>query len=321
MKTNFAMLVGLPGSGKSTLAQELFGGHSGNSAVIISSDAIREEKYGDANCQEDPGAIFSEMERRTFSALDADIDVIYDATNLNAKKRKALVTKIRQRYKDTVECTCIVVLCPIETCKSRQLNRERKVPDYVIDRMVRSFEVPYYNEGWDKIALKRNNWVCGLDEIVNDLCSVSHDNPHHSLSIGYHCLEANAKIRGLMNESSRGFSDEEKFILASAARYHDIGKGVAKVFHDSKGNPTRIAHYYGHNNIGAYLVLLGWRFDSMPDEVVLEIAALIQWHMMPYLFPKGEEKSGLKFWCEKRGFAKDFFEKEWMLHEADLGAH
>jgi hypothetical protein len=68
------------------------------------------------------------------------------------------------------------------------------------------------------------------------------------------------------------------------ARVHDIGKGRTKTFTDRDGNPSDVAHYYGHQNYGAYYSLI---FDctdwDIPEHTVIDNACLIQWHMEHYL--------------------------------------
>lgn len=46
----FYMLIGLPGSGKSEIARQLADGNT----IVLSSDAIRKEFYGDETIQDDP---------------------------------------------------------------------------------------------------------------------------------------------------------------------------------------------------------------------------------------------------------------------------
>lgn len=88
----FMMLIGLPGSGKSTWAEKYLT-NSGNT-VIISSDKIRKELFGDENSQEDNTRVFHEMEIRTLDYLNKGVYVIYDATNVVRKRRKALLDKL-----------------------------------------------------------------------------------------------------------------------------------------------------------------------------------------------------------------------------------
>ena len=87
----FIMLVGLPGSGKSTYANtfrsQLLSEINDERVVIISSDAIRKELYGDESIQTDPARVFSLMEERTLDELDKGSVVLYDATNINRKNR------------------------------------------------------------------------------------------------------------------------------------------------------------------------------------------------------------------------------------------
>ena len=54
-QVKFYMLVGVAGSGKSTLAAKIFQLiDSSNKTVLLSSDVIREELYGDASVQDNP---------------------------------------------------------------------------------------------------------------------------------------------------------------------------------------------------------------------------------------------------------------------------
>ena len=81
------VLVGLPGSGKSTLEQKLKIKYK---AEIISSDALRKELCGTELDQNHNSEVFAEMQKRTIDLLKSNKSVIYDATNINSKKRKVI---------------------------------------------------------------------------------------------------------------------------------------------------------------------------------------------------------------------------------------
>lgn len=69
-----------------------------------------------------------------------------------------------------------------------------------------------------------------------------------------------------------------------AALLHDIGKKFTKEYKDSNGNPTDVAHYYQHHLVSAYDAIKYLNNFSTND--MLEILALIQWHMFPYFWEK-----------------------------------
>ena len=49
------LMIGCPGSGKSTIAKKMA---QNTGAVIVSTDAIRGELFGDENCQMNPRLVF-----------------------------------------------------------------------------------------------------------------------------------------------------------------------------------------------------------------------------------------------------------------------
>lgn len=148
----FIMLVGIAGSGKSTYAeyiQEYICNRS-ERATIFSSDVLREEYYGDASIQGDNSAIFKELNARTLRQLEQGYTVIYDATNLQAKRRIALLKEVRA-INPNIDCICILFQVSPHTCIERQSTRTRVVPEDVIKRQYHQLEMPSYGEGWDKI--------------------------------------------------------------------------------------------------------------------------------------------------------------------------
>lgn len=315
----FTMLIGLPGSGKSYYANEYIKTRSGT--VVISSDDIRQELWGDANDQQNPSQVFDEMFNRTVAAMEKGTNVIYDATNLVAKTRKTTLTRLRQALDQDFIAVADVIVCSLSECKRRQGERDRKVPDEVIDRMVRQFQTPWYNEGWDTI----NVISCGKQQNIDRehwrMLGESHDNHHHSRSLEMHC----AAVEGEMKERLRGstiFSGYGQKMI-EAAYQHDIGKHKTKAFKDSRGNPTDEAHYYNHDNVGAYLWLSGDKQNEWSKEDFLFIAVLIQWHMQPYFLrdKNGDYRANFKEWCDKKGFDLMFYESICLLHEADEAAH
>lgn len=156
----FIMLCGIPGSGKSTYCNKY---KNNKDYVIISSDSIREE-LGDINDQSKNTEVFQIVHDRTKDALKNGYNVIQDCTSLNRKKRIAF---LRQIQDIPCEKICVLFATPIEICKANNANRERKVPEEVIDRMIKNFEVPAYCEGWNDIQIVWWDWQ--KDGLVFDI--------------------------------------------------------------------------------------------------------------------------------------------------------
>lgn len=153
--TKFTMMVGISGSGKSTMAKDLL---SQNYDVIVSSDDIREEVWGNASIQNRPDIIFNIAHERIIEALKDGKNVIFDATNLKSKDRKNLLDKISNI--SGVENTCIIVYPYLEWCIKNQDKRDRKVPEEVIRKQFKNFQLPTSDEGWDFIFI--------TDHVVNE---------------------------------------------------------------------------------------------------------------------------------------------------------
>lgn len=77
------VLCGPSGSGKSTWAAANFAPD-----VIVSSDAIRQEMFGDFRCQSDPGKVFATFFARAQERLSRGLPVVLDAMHLRARERK-----------------------------------------------------------------------------------------------------------------------------------------------------------------------------------------------------------------------------------------
>ena len=271
------MMVGIAGSGKSTVAMRYA---LTRSAIIYSSDAIRGEIYGDENCQKNPGRVFDILHQRVTKALSDGFNVVYDATNLNCKRRMNFLKTIAH-----IDCkkTCVVVVTTPEDIEERMKLRERKVPMEVVHKQMCQFQCPNYYEGWDKIMVSYNSKPEDCRESYKKLgreCDIPHDNHHHSLSIFDHMSKA-ADVA-----EDYAWKDEELSLVHErwVARIHDIGKPRCKSFTDKEGNPTKEAHYYGHQNYSAYYSLI---FDNSDFDISLkdslDNACLIQWHMEHYL--------------------------------------
>lgn len=302
--TKLFLMIGLPASGKSTLAEQI---SKSEDAEIVSSDNIRKELYGDENIQGDNNEVFKIVENRIIDGLKNNKNMIYDATNINYKRRMAFLQKIK---KIKIEKIAIMVATPYEQCLIRNSQRERQVPEEVIKRMYYNFYVPQYFEGWDDIQIKyTNNYMF----FFGDLEDIEQDNPHHKLTVLEHCK----KTEEILNKQNGQLS----IPINLAGRLHDIGKLKTKTFINSKGKKTNIAHFYNHEKVSAYdslfYVNLRSRIEMMKDEeFALETIKLIQWHMLPWT--KMSEKTEQKY---KKLLGEKFWNDLMILHKADEEAH
>lgn len=140
------VLVGIPGSGKSTWVKESYDGNG----EVLSSDAIREELYGDEAIQGNPSEVFDELYYRMEECLKRDLDVVIDATSIGKRERYTTI-KMAKQY--NAELEAIVFKTPIAVCIRRNDERVRTVPDYAMDHMIRKFEDPTIAEGFDAIRV------------------------------------------------------------------------------------------------------------------------------------------------------------------------
>ena len=311
LMTEFIMFVGLPASGKSTYAEKL----KEKEYRIHSSDSIREELTGDANTQDKNIDVFATLHERIKNDLGNRISCVYDATNMSMKRRKAFLDEIK-KYDCRKKCVLFVI--PVEVCKERNANRERKVPDEVFDKMIKQFNVPMRYEGWDEIEVVLDEEYDYGDEYVKLLQSAEYfeqDNQHHRYSLMKHMTES---VRYFICH----FTDMSvsKFVNLIVALYnHDIGKLITKTFINQKGETTDEAHYYGHDHAGAYLFLCGFSKNLFENtDQILYIASLIDWHMRPYLGWKESEKARGR---DRKLIGDEMYQDIMILNECDRAAH
>lgn len=139
------VLCGLPGSGKSTYAKHITeSGHF----ECVSTDQIRKRFYGNENIQGNGKEVFDTafLHLQTYGL--ANINCIFDATNITSRARRKVVQKCRQYY-DLIICKYIDT--PLDVCLHRNSQRERVVPKEVILRMYKNFTMPSREEGFDYI--------------------------------------------------------------------------------------------------------------------------------------------------------------------------
>ena len=297
----FYLYMGLPGSGKTYLAKRAAKPYD----LVLDSDEIRGEVWGDPSIQDDPAHIFNIMYQRAHKALKVNRDVFYVATNISMKRRIALLKTLKKHFPD-VKYKCVCVIAPLDVCHRRNGARERIVPMEVIDRMARQFDPPCESEGWDTIDISYNfyndgtimadgNWETYRAYYIQKAKEFgSQHNSHHSLSLFDHCDECARKA--IINGASRD--------ICHAAGIHDFGKLYTQVYWE-KDNYIE-AHYPSHAELGSYLALV----MGFP----LHIAQLVRFHMIPYM-----DAAAQKTWRERMG--ENLWNDVVRLHQYDEAAH
>lgn len=311
------MLCGLPGSGKSTFANEIKKANPQFPISIHSSDALRQELYGDASQQGDNGKLFEELHRRIREDLKAGRDIIYDATNIKSKERVSFLNSI-----DKIQChkVCIVLATEYYACVINNHQRMRQVPDDVIRRMYLNFTPPHYGEGFDQIlyrfrylssdgqnAQTRPDYytIGRFFEIANIF---DQENSHHTLTLGGHCTKCGEYIQQ---------HAPDNYNLLVAALLHDVGKLYTKTRRNMKGKYDGECHYYQHHCCGAYESMFYLDDGTFTEKDICYISTMIYYHMHPYCSWKQSEKAKKK---DENLLGAWFFDVL-LLHDADDAAH
>ena len=267
------IMVGISGSGKSTfvkhtLLNQYLDIHAKSDVRVVSSDAIREEMFGDESIQKDPEKVFQEAYRRVKGFLTEGKDVILDATNLSRKARRNVLNQCRVRGVE-IQRECYVILAPPNMAIENQRSRERKTPQDVIYRQMSGFFMPELHEGFDKIVFYNpyNHTDTQIfDELYPKLYDIDQTGKWHVENVGHH-TNLVFKAADEMNAP-----DDVK----EAAWYHDLGKYYTRT-EDEKG-----AHFNQHENVSAYLYLCDKVHEYDISERTKNIARLIHYHDAVY---------------------------------------
>lgn len=259
------VMCGIQCSGKSTIAENIknfINNYDLNrKTVILSSDKIREDFPGINNDK-----VFTKLYADMNYWLKQGDNVIIDATNITIKSRAQIFNNLKENcYK-----TCYIVNTSIEDCKKRLILRnnsdyKHKVPMEVLDKYYKSFEIPFYNEGWDIIEIDRKfselDGAAYLSKIALQAKNFNQHNKHHTQMLDQH-------MQTVGNYLSNRVRDNK--ILSTAGYWHDIGKLYTQLYKPNDPN----AHYYCHDSVGAYELLCNY---TMYEDGKINIKSTLQW--------------------------------------------
>ena len=170
------LLIGPPGSGKSSLAAILA---PLLPARVISSDALREELWGDAKVQ----GPWSELEPRLHDAIDGAVadgdNVLLDATHAQLHWRQRLMH--RRVGAQRMQWTGWWLQTPLDQCLDWNRSRQRSVPEAVIRAMQIRLTIPpdrpEPSEGFTRLIRLNPAGSQLNDEIHRALKAIRHPSP------------------------------------------------------------------------------------------------------------------------------------------------
>ena len=271
-KPKLIVMCGISASGKSTIAKQLA---EKENCIIVSSDAIRAELCnGNISDQSKNDEVFKFFYKRIRENLLAGNNVIADATNITLRSRRSIFNAV-----NGIDCEKIgyIVAKKIVNCIKDNHNNDRvAVPDYVIDKQIKKFQVPFIEEGFDNIIINDQSrciietFLLPSMQFYWTMIGFNQKNPYHTQTLDQHCNYVEKMFKRY----------NYPYCYNLAAKLHDIGKCYVQSF-DNDG----IARYFGHENYGAYLLLSNYKgfvqgYELSHDDF-LEFVFLVNYHMLP----------------------------------------
>jgi protein phosphatase len=158
------VLVGAAGSGKSTFAARWF-----DPSEVLSSDAFREILTGDASDQRATKKAFSIIHREVTKRLAAGRTVVVDATNVEARARRALISRARFA---NVRAVAIVFALPRGTVLAQNAARLGRIVDRaIVERHLDLLEAALPSlaaEGFDRVEILATRPDVDMAEVGRD---------------------------------------------------------------------------------------------------------------------------------------------------------
>ena len=254
------IVVGVAGSGKSSYIKN----NKSKNSLVLSSDEIRKELF-DKLSQENNQLVFETMNKRLIAAVKENSfdEVYYDATNLSRKRRIGLYKNIKSLDKNA-NVAILLFLVPLNVILKQNAQRtgDAVVPEYSIKRMYKNLQIPKSGVDCNNFKIVTNYTI---DDFKNEfeVEDIPHDSSYHKETVQEHI--------DLTIKNAEATNDKE---LVQVAKFHDLGKFVAKEFVNDEHT---IARFTGHENISSMYWLVNCK-DNLNDEN-LGIAEVIFHHM------------------------------------------
>lgn len=156
--STLTVLVGLPGSGKSTSIPEDFDGFIYSTDNYIEQCAKMNGLLYNSAFQEFIEPATKTMNEQVEIAIRQKADVLWDQTNMSAKKRRGILS----RFPKTYHKVCICRVPPQDEDEWAELNQRivqrarftgKFIPQEVVERMADSYVEPTLEEGFDEVRI------------------------------------------------------------------------------------------------------------------------------------------------------------------------
>ncbi len=134
------LMCALPGSGKDTYIKEFL-----SDLPMISLDEIRKErkiKRGDTKAE---GHMYQDVKEMCKVHMRVGEDFVFNATNITKDMRMKLISEFED-YGGAVEIIYIEV--PYKSLLSQNHNRESKIPEKALEKLIAGLEVPDVTESY-----------------------------------------------------------------------------------------------------------------------------------------------------------------------------
>lgn len=140
LKFEVIMMCGLPGSGKDTYIQKHL------DLPVLSLDAIRRANKIEPTDKKGNGQVIQLGKEKAKEFMRAKQSFVFNATNITTDMRSKWISLFTD-YGGRVKIIYLEV--PYQQLKKQNHNREYKVPEKVIEKMIRKLEIPTCREAHD----------------------------------------------------------------------------------------------------------------------------------------------------------------------------
>lgn len=152
------LMIGCPGVGKSTfIRHERF-----QNSVVLSSDSYIEEyakeknsTYSDVFKEAVDGAVSNFYRELDLHLRAGTVSLIIDRTNLTKSSRKQFIDLSRHHGYEiyAIDLNAIVTENPEEWRRRIRSRADKEIPNFVLERMSKSYEKPTPDEGFHYIYI------------------------------------------------------------------------------------------------------------------------------------------------------------------------